>query len=161
MAHFAKIGIDNKVLSVSVVDNINCVTIGGIEKESIGVEFLKNTHGHETWVQCSYWAKEGIRYEEDPVAGIRTTSTAAFRGNFPSAGWYWDSTNEIFYPPRPLDKDGESCESWTLNTTTGVWSAPLTEPELTDSQLNNGEVNLWDESAYQADNTTGWTTIVE
>ena len=40
--------------------------------------------------------------------------------------------------------------SWTYNTTTFVWEAPLPKPD--------GDA-YWDEYAYQADNTTGWITI--
>ena len=34
---------------------------------------------------------------------------------------------------------------------------PLTEPTLTDEQRAAGSYYTWDETAYQADNTTGWT----
>ena len=40
----------------------------------------------------------------------------------------YDEDNDIFHEPRPKDKDGQSCASWTLNTTTGIWSAPITKP---------------------------------
>ena len=55
---------------------------------------------------------------------------------------------------RPTDKDGQSCTSWTMNTSTGVWSAPITKPTSpAETEYSNW---VWDESAYQADNTTGW-----
>jgi hypothetical protein len=40
--------------------------------------------------------------------------------------------------------------SWTYNTTTFVWEPPIPKPD--------GNA-IWDEYAYQADNTTGWVTI--
>ena len=40
--------------------------------------------------------------------------------------------------------------SWTYNSTDFVWEAPLPKPE--------GDA-VWDEYAYQEDNTTGWVTI--
>jgi hypothetical protein len=40
--------------------------------------------------------------------------------------------------------------SWTYNTTTFVWEPPIPKP---DGQA------IWDEYAYQADNTTGWITF--
>lgn len=157
MAHFAKIGIDNKVLSVSVLDNINNMTRGGLEQEAIGVEFLKNVHGHESWVQCSYWASEGYRWAENEELGRHKTDQVGFRANFPQKGWFWDSTNEIFYPPRPVDEDGDSCTSHTVNTTTGMWDAPIAKPDdLTD---DNFVYWRWDESAYQSDNTQGWVAV--
>ena len=43
-----------------------------------------------------------------------------------------------------------SFDSWTYNSTDFVWEAPLPKPD--------GNA-IWDEYAYQADNTTGWITI--
>ena len=40
--------------------------------------------------------------------------------------------------------------SWTYNTTTFVWEPPIPKPD--------GNA-VWDEYAYQADNTTGWVTF--
>ena len=40
--------------------------------------------------------------------------------------------------------------SWTYNTATFVWEPPIPKP---DGQA------IWDEYAYQADNTTGWIVI--
>lgn len=149
MAHFAKIGLDNVVLAVVVVNNADTATDGGLERESIGVAHLAANNQHQTWKQCSYNTREG----QHMLGGT------AFRANMPSKGWYYDSTNDIFYPPRPTDKDGDSCGSWTLNTTTGVWGAPLTEPTTTTAEKNAMKYYAWDESAYQANNSQGWILI--
>ena len=49
--------------------------------------------------------------------------------------------------------------SWSKNTSTAVWDAPITYPSVE----NDGQdpvvwrwVISWDESAYQADNSKGW-----
>ena len=42
MAHYARIGIDNKVITVDLVDNINCMTPGGIERDDIAIAHLQN-----------------------------------------------------------------------------------------------------------------------
>ena len=39
MAHFAKIGLNNVVLSVVVVADRDTSTLGGIEKEDLGIDF--------------------------------------------------------------------------------------------------------------------------
>ena len=39
------------------------------------------------------------------------------------------------------------------DTTTGIWSAPITKPT---SGITEASWYEWDESAYQADNTKGW-----
>jgi len=41
-------------------------------------------------------------------------------------------------------------DSWTYNSTDFVWEPPIPKPD--------GNA-VWDEYAYQADNTTGWVTI--
>ncbi len=49
---------------------------------------------------------------------------------------------DVFYSPKPHD-------SWTINTDTWLWEAPIEKPD-------DGEYYIWNESAYQEDNTTGW-----
>ena len=58
-------------------------------------------------------------------------------------GYSYDGTD--FYAPKPFN-------SWTLNTDTYTWEAPLDYP-------TDGKVYGWNESAYQADNTTGWEEV--
>ena len=141
MAHYAQLGVDNIVVKVWTLDNINSMTSGGIEKDEIGQAYLKEHHGDLTLVKCSYNTHQGVH-----VLG-----GTPFRANYPGVGWYYSSTHDIFYEPRPKDKDGDSCTSWSLNTTTGMYEAPITQP--TGSV---GKYYVWDESAYQADNSTGW-----
>ena len=128
--HFAKIGLDNIVLGVVVVDDSNS------SNEAAGASYLKNAFGHETWKLCS--------------------KTGAFRALYPGNGCYYDSTNDIFYQPRPVDKDGDSCSSWTLSNSTGKYSPPITRPAETIAEQESGKVYKWDESVYQGDNTKGW-----
>ena len=103
MAHFAKLGVDNIVTEIVHVDTIDNMTSGGLEKEEIGIAHLTKHHGHENWRQCSY----------NTLRGQHLEGKTPFRANYPAIGWYYDSTNDIFYEPRPTDMDGESCASWT------------------------------------------------
>jgi hypothetical protein len=151
MAHFAKIGLDNKVIHVVTVDNIDCMTPQGIEKEEIGLAHLRKHHGHETWKQCSFTSIMGKR--RDPKSN-QIVDRLAFRANFPGIGWYYNSEYDIFHPPKP-----EGCNSWTLNTTNGWWEPPIKEPEITKEQGDMEQYYVWDEEAYQADNTTGWVLV--
>ena len=150
MAHYAKLGLDNVVDRVIVLRNIDCMTEGGIEKEEIAQAFIKNDFGSDaTWIKCSYNTHDGVH----------NLGGTPLRANFPDGhgGWYYDSSNDIFHPKRPKDKDGEYNKSWTLNTTTGKWKCPLGwPPELSSSERAAGKSYVWDESAYQADNTKGW-----
>ena len=143
MAHYAEIGLDNVVKRVLAVDTIQCMTPGGIEREEIGQAHLEEHHGG-TWIKCSY----------NTVNGVHHNSGTPFRGNFPGKGWIYNSEHDIFHTPKP-----PGCDSWTLNTTTGIWEHPSTAgdiPVLDYDAKQSGQYYEWDESAYQADNTTGW-----
>lgn len=97
--------------------------------------------------------------------GIHLLEGTPFRFTFAGKGMTYDETNDVFIPEnftwnsdegmpmkaKPLDKDGESCVSWVRDTSNNMWKAPLDVP--TDYKTTHYE---WDESAYQADNTTGW-----
>ena len=144
MAHYAQLGVDNIVTRVWTVNNIDCMTVGGIEKDEIGQAYLKEHHGDLTLVKCSYNTHQGVHI----LGGT------PFRANYPNVGYYYSSTHDIFYEPRPKDKDGDSCTSWSLNTTTGMYEAPITQP--TGSV---GKYYVWDESAYNGDNTKGWVLL--
>jgi hypothetical protein len=101
MAHFAKIGIDNIVTDVLVVANRETMDAQGNEQEAIGIEFLRNLTGHQTWVQTSY--------------------NSSIRKNYAGVGYTYDSTRDAFIAPKPYP-------SWTLNETTCQWSAPTSMP---------------------------------
>ena len=139
MAHFAQLDDNNVVTQVIVVGNSDTADVNGVESENIGVAFCQSLLGAETnWKQTSYngnmrgnYAGIGYTYMEN-VATLGVGSTDIFIGQQPYA-------------------------SWTISTTEARWEAPLTEPTLTDDQIAAGSYYTWDESAYQADNTTGWT----
>ena len=91
------------------------------------------------WVQTSYNTRGGIHYQPDSNTPSEDQSKA-LRKNYAGVGFNYDGTG--FYEPQPYS-------SWTLNQTTYLWEAPLSYP-------TDGKVYLWDEAAYQADNTVGW-----
>jgi hypothetical protein len=61
-------------------------------------------------------------------------------------------STDIFISQKPYD-------SWNLGSNDADWYPPITEPTLTDDQITAGSYYTWDEDAYQADNTTGWTLV--
>ena len=93
----AKLGIDNIVLGVLVVNNVDTMTPQGEEREEIGVEFLRKLTGHETWKQTSYNRK--------------------FRKNYAGVGFTYDIIRDAFIPPKPADNA-------TLNEDTCLWEVP-------------------------------------
>lgn len=169
MAHYAKLGLDNIVTAVVVVDNIDCMTRGGIEKEEIGIEHLIKHHGHELWKKCSFNTHYGVRCDPETNG---PTDQPGFRANYPGTGWYYNSQYDIFHPARPVDVNENVCNSYILNTTTGMWKAPLDPPEGTyfyPAQISYYSVEsiddpkiyyTWDEQLYQSDNTKGWVLKV-
>tara|TARA_B100000085_G_C18181479_1_gene365759 strand:+ start:96 stop:509 length:414 start_codon:yes stop_codon:yes gene_type:complete len=134
MAHFAQLNENNIVTQVIVVNNDKTADSNGVETESIGVAFCQKLFGSDTnWKQTSYNNNFRVRY-----AGI---------------GYYYNESLNAFVPPQPY-------ASWTLNNATADWVSPLgTAPALTDEQDAAGSYYIWDEDAYQADNTKGWTLI--
>ena len=123
MAHFAKVE-DGIVTNVIVAEQ----------------DFIDTLPENETWVQTSYNTRQGEHIDTDtglPDGGV------ALRGNFAGIGYIYDSTNDVFYRPKPQP-------SWILNTKKWIWESPLGDFPDDDN------VYYWDEDAYQADNTTGW-----
>ena len=132
MAHFSQLDENNVVTQVIVVSNDDTSDSNGIETESIGVAFCQKLLGANTnWKQTSYNGNFRVRY-----AGI---------------GYSYNESLNAFVPPQPY-------ASWTLDNATANWVSPLgAAPALTDEQQAAGSFYSWDEDAYQADNTTGWT----
>ena len=78
MAHFAKLGVGNKVLKVEVVSNDIALT------EQAGVDFLNNLYGsRDVWKQTSY--------------------NGNIRKNFAGVDWKYDQTRDAFIPPKPFN----------------------------------------------------------
>ena len=139
MAHFAQLDDNNVVTQVIVVGNSDTADVNGVESENIGVAFCQSLLGAETnWKQTSYNGNMRGNY-----AGIGMT----FMSGVATLGV---GSTDVFVPQQPH-------ASWTISTTEARWEAPLTVPTLTDEQRAAGSSYTWDESAYQADNSTGWT----
>ena len=122
MAHFARLDDNNKVENVIVVANRNTNDENGVEKEEIGIAFLKNIFGEESkWKQCSY--------------------SGSIRKNYPSIGWFYHEKLDIFLPPKPYD-------SWYIDETLGEWVSPVPAPERDPVDMNSPtspKIPLWDE----------------
>ena len=159
MAHFAELNSDNEVIRIIKIDNIKNMTPEGIEDENVGLDYIKNDFGSDgTWKQCSYNTRGGERY--NPINNVKEKTGTPFRANYPCPGWIYDTTYGIFHEPRPTDKDGDSCASFILDHTAGNWRPPITKPD-DPAKPNDGpqQMYVWDESAYQADNTKGWILV--
>ena len=151
MAHFAKLGANGKIIAVLTLDNKDMLNADGVEDETVGQQYLE-THNNwpaQMWIQTSY----------NTYGGTHNNGGTPLRGNYAGIGYTWDEDNNIFWPKKPY-------ASWVKDTTTATWKSPLGDPPSftteQESQINAGShmwVYIWDESAYQANNTNGWVLI--
>ena len=156
MAHFAKLGANGKVIQVLTLNNSDMQNADSVEDESVGQQYLErhNNWPAQMWIKTSYNTRGGKYYNADGTE--HSDQSKAFRGNYAGIGYTWDEDNQIFWPKKPH-------ASWTKNTSTASWDSPLgAAPALTTEQENQNTAGthswsyVWNESAYQADNTAGW-----
>ena len=138
MAHFAKLGINSKVIGVHVVDNKDLHNADGVEEEEIGRQYLERIHHWPLWKQTSYNTRANTHSSGD--------NSKALRGNYAGIGFTYDEDNDIFWPPKPY-------ASWVKNLTTAVWQSPIGDPpELTEEQSKTHGY-VWNESGQSWDLT--------
>jgi len=72
-----------------------------------------------------YYAPEGFtvkRTSYNTSGGVHSGGGEPFRGNFASIGMSYDPELDAFIPAQPFP-------SWSLNTETFTWQAPVPRPE--------------------------------
>jgi hypothetical protein len=127
MAHFAKIGLNNKVIEVLSVHNNVLKDSNGVEQESIGIDFLTKLTGYPVWKQTSY----------NTVGGVHNNGGTPLRKNHAGIGYTYDETRDAFIAPKPFN-------SWILNEDTCRWEAPVAMP-IDDNRYTWNEQNQsWD-----------------
>lgn len=148
MAHFAKIGLNSKVIAVHGLDNDKMVNASGQEDETVGVQELTRIHGWPLWVQTSYNTRGNKYYNNDGTEGDQTKK---LRGNYAGIGYIWDEENNLFFPPKPY-------ASWVKNLTDARWQSPIGDaPALTTEQTNQNTANThrwvynWNETGQSWD----------
>ena len=122
MAHFAKLGPGNIILTVEPVSNNIATT------EQAGIDFLNNLYNtRDVWKQTSY----------NTVGGVHLKGGTPLRKNYAGIGYSYDQTRDAFIPPKPFN-------SWTLNETTCLWDPPVVYPTDGKRYLWNEETKQWD-----------------
>jgi len=114
MAHFAKLGINSKVIGVEVVADADCKNADNNEDEQVGIQFLENIHGWPLWKQTSYNTR----------ANVHALGGTPFRKNYAGIGHTYDEDRDAFIPPKPY-------ASWVIDETTCIYEAPVTYPSVT------------------------------
>ena len=137
MAHFAKLGVNGKVISVLTLDNKDMLNADGVEDEAVGQQYLEqhNNWPAQMWIQTSYNTQGNKHYTNGEESADQSK---AFRGNYAGIGYEWDEDNQIFWPKKPY-------ASWVKDTATAQWKAPIDKPELTAEQVsqNEAKTNNW------------------
>ena len=103
MAHFAKLGVNGKVINVVPFEDNRMLNADNVEDEEVGRQALELETGWPLWKQCSYNTHRGAH---------ATEGKTPLRANYPSIGDIYDEENDIFVIPKDSDNG-----SWTLNTT--------------------------------------------
>ena len=141
MAHFAKLGANNKVISVEVVADSDCLNADGIEDEEVGRQFLERIHSWPLWKQTSYNTSGNKHKSGD--------DSKALRGNYAGIGMTYDEDNDLFLPKKPF-------VSWTLNVAEARWQSPIGDaPELSEEEMTthryewNESTGAWDKVAKE------------
>jgi hypothetical protein len=120
MAHFAKLGINSKVIGVHVVNDSDCMNADGVEDEEVGRQFLERLHNWPLWKKTSYNTQGNKHSSGD--------DSKAFRGNYAGIGMIYDEDNDIFINKKPYS-------SWVLNTAEARWQSPIGDaPDLSDEE---------------------------
>jgi len=137
MAHYAKLGTNNKVLAVHVVSDNDCLNASGVEDEEVGRQFLEKIHNWPLWKKTSY----------NTSNGQHKNGGTPFRGNYAGIGMTYDEDNDIFIGNKPY-------ASWVLNVSEARWQSPIgdapTLPEVeqfTHYYVWNESTQAWDKTA--------------
>ena len=142
MAHYAKV--ENGTVTKVIV----------AEPEFFDT-FVDDSPGQ--WIKTSYNMRGGVYYDpstNQPAAdqSVIADDEARGRKNYAGIGFTYDSQRDAFIPPQPF-------ASWVLDESSCLWDAPITRPTETQEEIDAGSFYRWDETAHQADNTTGWVLI--
>jgi hypothetical protein len=117
MAHFAKIGLNGKVIEVLSINNEVLKDSNGVEQEINGIDFLTKLTGYPIWVQTSY--------------------NNNFRKNYAGIGYTYDENRDAFIPKKP------AFNSWVLNESTCQWEAPVSRPQDNNMYSWNEQTLSW------------------
>ena len=136
MAHYAKLGANNKVIAVHVVADKDCQNADGVEDEEVGRQFLERIHSWPLWKKTSYNTFNNKHASGD--------NSKALRGNYAGIGMTYDEDNDIFIYKKPH-------ASWVLNKDEARWQSPIGDaPEISEEEVNthryqwNEENQSWD-----------------
>ena len=89
--------------------------------------------GH--WGDPSEWKQTSYNTQ----GGVHTQGGTPLRANYAGLGYVYDATNDVFHAPRPKDRNGVDCDSFTIGAPTWLWVNPVAMP------VEEGKFFAWDE----------------
>jgi hypothetical protein len=119
MAYFAELDKNNIVLQVVAINNTDCLDAYGVEQEHLGILRCLELFKSGTWKKTSY--------------------NRTIRRNYASPGYIYFEPLDVFVEPQPYP-------SWTFDSTTANWVAPVPKPSVPDIYTLN-----WDEENQEWD----------
>ena len=137
MAHYAKLGANNKVIAVHVVADSDCQNADGVEDEEVGRQFLERIHSWPLWKKTSY----------NTAGGQHKNGGTPLRGNYAGIGYTYDEDNDLFLPKKPY-------ASWVLNVAEARWQSLVGDaPALSEEETLTHRYE-WNESTGAWDKVT-------
>jgi hypothetical protein len=116
MAHFAKIGLNNKIIAVVTLDDSIITDDAGIQREDLGIDYLTQLTGWAIWRRT--WKDKSQRY------------------NFASKDGTWNEDVEAFIPAKIFD-------NFILDTNTYTWIPPIPCPDDGINYVWNDKTLQW------------------
>ena len=116
-------------------DNIVTEVIAGIDEDdttTLPIEFnsWEEFYGDFRGQTCK-------RTSYNTIGNEHREGGTAFRGNYAGIGYYYDETNDVFYPQQPYP-------SWTLDTNSWLWVPPVEMPSEDNIYSWNEQTQNWD-----------------
>ena len=136
MAHYAKLGINSKVIGVEVVADADCQNADGIEDEEVGRQFMERIHSWPLWKKTSY----------NTAGGQHNAGGTPLRGNYAGIGMTYDEDNDIFISAKPY-------ASWVLDVPTARWQSPIGDAPALSEEEALTHIYVWNESTGAWDKT--------
>ena len=133
MGHYAFLDDDNFVTEV----------ITGIDEDDVSTLPKEFDSWEDFYLSLRPNSKDCKRTSYNTLNGEHLNGGTPFRGTYAGIGFTYDEDNDVFIEPQPFP-------SWALDDNF-TWQPPLERPDDFDEVMY-----LWDEDAYQNDNTTGW-----
>ena len=142
MAHFAKIGLNSKVMQVLTLNNKDMLNADGVEDETVGQQYLEQ---HNNW-PAQMWVQTSFNTDKN----VHVSGGTPLRGNYAGIGFTWDEDNNIFWPKKPHT-------SWVKHIESASWKSPIGDaPALTAEKTSQNTAGTYSWSYIWNEENQTW-----